>query len=113
MENLKEIYGNVKGFISRTSFKQNGGVIHIRYDKDDNIMAREHLFAESDIDIKQWVLLNCINMCIISTYASVCVWSFSTPYMPGNTIISIFTVMCHSFLFLYHSEKKVEIISTI
>jgi hypothetical protein len=52
---VKEIYGNVKGFIARTSFKQNGGVIHIRYDKDDNIMAREHLFAESDIDIKQWV----------------------------------------------------------
>lgn len=62
----KEIYGNVKGFISKTSFKKNDGRIHIRYDKDDNIMAREHLFAESRIHISNWVFtykLNC-NECV-------------------------------------------------
>ena len=51
----KEIYGNVKGFIARTPFLKNGGSIHIRYDKDDSIMAREHLFAESSIHIRNWV----------------------------------------------------------
>lgn len=57
----KEIYGNVKGFISKTSFKNNGGRVHIRYDKDDNIMAREHLFAESSIDISKWVFTYKLN----------------------------------------------------
>lgn len=51
----KEIYGNVKGFISHNHFKKLGGKIHIRYEKDDNIMPRDHLFAESKINIKNWI----------------------------------------------------------
>lgn len=51
----KEIYGNVKGFISRTDFIKNGGKIHIRYDDNDTVMARDHLFAESEISSSKWV----------------------------------------------------------
>lgn len=51
----KEIYGNVKGFINRTSFLNNGGKVHFRYDKNDKVMAREHLFGESNINIDKWV----------------------------------------------------------
>lgn len=51
----KEIYGKVKGFIARTPFRNSGGKIHIRYDKNDNTMAREHLFAESSINSDKWV----------------------------------------------------------
>ena len=50
-----EIYGNVKGFIARSIFGKFGGKIHIRYDKNENTMAREHLFAESAISVKSWV----------------------------------------------------------
>lgn len=51
----KEIYGNVKGFISANDFKKLGGKIHIRYEKNDNVMPRDHFFAESNINLKHWV----------------------------------------------------------
>lgn len=49
-----EIYGNVKGYISQSNFKSYKGKIHIRYEDSDKIMARDHLFAESNISIKHW-----------------------------------------------------------
>jgi hypothetical protein len=57
----KEIYGIVKGFISRKDFIQSGGHVRIRYDKNDDIMAREHFFAESAIPIKKWVFTYTVN----------------------------------------------------
>lgn len=51
----KEIYGNVKGFITMNDYKKSGGKIHFRYEKNDNIMSRDHLFGESQIDVKSWV----------------------------------------------------------
>jgi hypothetical protein len=51
----KEIYGNVKGFISFPNFKKLGGKIHMRYEKEDTVMPRDHLFAESKIHISNWI----------------------------------------------------------
>ena len=51
----KEIYGNVKGFIAFPNFKKLGGKIHMRYEKEDSVMPRDHLFAESNIHIKNWI----------------------------------------------------------
>jgi len=51
----KEIYGNVKGYIDQGKFKQFGGKIHMRYEREDDVMARDHLFAESAIPVNQWV----------------------------------------------------------
>ena len=51
----KEIYGNVKGFISKNLFKKYGGLIKIRYENKDGIMPRDHLFAESKIPISSWI----------------------------------------------------------
>lgn len=51
----REMYGLVKGFISFPIFKQNKGIIHARYENGNNVMPRDHLFAESNIHIKNWV----------------------------------------------------------
>ena len=51
----KEIYGNVKGFIAKDLFKKLGGSIHIRYERKDDLMPRDHLFAESKIPISSWI----------------------------------------------------------
>ena len=32
-----------------------GGKVHIRYEKSNDVMPRDHLFAESNINIKHWV----------------------------------------------------------
>ncbi len=51
----KEIYGNVKGFIAFPLFKKLGGKIAMRYENDNNVMPRDHLFAESEINIQNWI----------------------------------------------------------
>jgi hypothetical protein len=51
----KEIYGNVKGYIAFPNFKKLGGNIHMRYEKEDKVMPRDHLFAESNIHVKHWI----------------------------------------------------------
>lgn len=51
----KEIYGNVKGYININKYKQMGGLVHFRYEKNNDIMSRDHLFGESQIDIQKWV----------------------------------------------------------
>jgi hypothetical protein len=50
-----EIYGNIKGYIANNSFKEHGGKIHCRYEKANLVMARDHLFAESNIPVEKWV----------------------------------------------------------
>lgn len=55
MHSSNEIYGNVKGYIASNVFKQAGGKIHCRYEKSNTLMARDHLFAESEIHINNWV----------------------------------------------------------
>lgn len=55
MHSANEIYGNVKGYIASNVFKQAGGQIHCRYEKSNPLMARDHLFAESEIHINHWV----------------------------------------------------------
>ena len=55
MHSEKEIYGCVKGFICQKDFKKKNGKIHIRYENNNNEMARDHLFAESEININEWV----------------------------------------------------------
>lgn len=51
----KEIYGQVKGYITRQDFKKNNGIVRIRYEKDNNTMPRDHFFAESTIPTAKWV----------------------------------------------------------
>lgn len=55
LHSSKEIYGNVKGYIAKEYFKRGGGIIHFRYEKDNSVTSREHLFAESNIHVKNWV----------------------------------------------------------
>lgn len=55
MHSSNEIYGNIKGYIAKNSFKEEGGKIHCRYEKNNLVMARDHLFAESTIPIEKWV----------------------------------------------------------
>lgn len=56
-----EIYGNVKGYISQSNFKSYKGKIHIQYEDSNKIMARDHLFAESNISIKHWYFTYIMN----------------------------------------------------
>ena len=51
----KEIYGCVKGYITQNDYKRCGGIIHFRYENNNTIMSRDHLFGESEITINKWV----------------------------------------------------------
>lgn len=55
LHSSKEIYGCVKGYITQNDYKKYGGIIHFRYENNNTVMSRDHLFGESEIGLDKWV----------------------------------------------------------
>ena len=51
----KEIYGCIKGYITQNDYKKYGGTIHFRYENNNTIMSRDHLFGKSEINSVHWI----------------------------------------------------------